>query len=322
MSLTIRSILADVDPRREEQPSLSRAELLAAKTGASLCLYASDYLYPFGGSVFFDSAEEQKARDAYLANLENWLKDAAGQLDPGIDVSTVVEWQASRVDGLLAQAANVGADVIVRGATRHSRVDRLLLGATDWELIRRAPQILWLAKGERPPAENMKVLAAVDPTHAADERAELDRRLLETAAGISGLFGGSLHALHAYMPVPRQPIFEPGAAMGTAAAPAPPLDEELLEKLQERLSGRITELTDEYDVPRNNVHVIAGPTTSTIDDFVEDNDIDVVVAGAVSRSWLERLIIGSTAERLLDAVDCDVVIVKPADFGREEEKDP
>jgi len=317
MTLTINSILADVDPRRDEQPSLSRAESLAARTGASLCLYASDYLYPFGGSVFFDSAEEQKARDAYVANLENWLKDAAAPLDRKLDVSTVVEWQPSRVDGLLAQAQKVDADIIVRGATRHSKVDRLLLGATDWELIRRAPQVLWLAKGDRLPADNMKVLAAVDPTHAADERAELDRRLLETAAGIAALFDGSVHALHAYMPVPRQPIFEPGAAMGTAAAPVPPLDEELLEKLQKRLTGRITELTDEYDVPRDNVRVIAGPTTSTIDDFVDDNGIDVVVAGAVSRSWLERLSVGSTAERLLDAVDCDVVGVKPADFGKE-----
>jgi universal stress protein E len=36
--------------------------------------------------------------------------------------------------------------------------------------------------------------------------------------------------------------------------------------------------------------------------------------GAVSRSALERMLIGQTAEQVLDAVDCDVLVVKPPDF--------
>ena len=37
--------------------------------------------------------------------------------------------------------------------------------------------------------------------------------------------------------------------------------------------------------------------------------------GAVSRSALERLFIGSTAEAVLDKLSCDVLIVKPAAFA-------
>ena len=37
--------------------------------------------------------------------------------------------------------------------------------------------------------------------------------------------------------------------------------------------------------------------------------------GAVSRSGLKRLIIGNTAERTLDLLACDVLIVKPARFA-------
>jgi hypothetical protein len=36
--------------------------------------------------------------------------------------------------------------------------------------------------------------------------------------------------------------------------------------------------------------------------------------GAVSRSALKRAFIGHTAERVIDAVHCDVVIVKPRSF--------
>jgi universal stress protein E len=36
--------------------------------------------------------------------------------------------------------------------------------------------------------------------------------------------------------------------------------------------------------------------------------------GAVSRSGLKRLFIGNTAERTLDRLDCDVLVVKPQEF--------
>ena len=36
--------------------------------------------------------------------------------------------------------------------------------------------------------------------------------------------------------------------------------------------------------------------------------------GAVSRKLLARPVIGSTAERVIDHVDCDVFVVKPAGF--------
>jgi nucleotide-binding universal stress UspA family protein len=40
----------------------------------------------------------------------------------------------------------------------------------------------------------------------------------------------------------------------------------------------------------------------------------IVVMGAVSRSGLKRLFIGNTAERTLDLLTCDVLIVKPQRF--------
>jgi len=315
MKFEINSILADVDPRRDQQPTLARAEMLARKSGAAVRLYACDYLYSFAGGVFFDDEEEEEARKAYMVNVERRLDELAAALDQSIDVTTAAEWKSSRVDGLLAQAEAVDADIIIRAATEHSKVDRLLIGATDWELIRRAPQHLWLAKGDMPKPDDMTVLAAIDPTHSADSEAGLDRRLLATATGFARLFKGRVYALHCYMPVPPAPVFAPGAAMGTAAPPMSTLDENQLDKLRERLLARIGELTDDFDVPRDNVHVQIGPTTATIDEFINENDVDVVVAGAVSRSWLERLIVGSTAERLLDTVDCDVMVVKPEGFA-------
>jgi len=53
---------------------------------------------------------------------------------------------------------------------------------------------------------------------------------------------------------------------------------------------------------------------SELVDFVRRARVGIVVMGAVSRSAMARLFIGNTAERVLDHVGCDVLIVKPRGF--------
>jgi len=36
--------------------------------------------------------------------------------------------------------------------------------------------------------------------------------------------------------------------------------------------------------------------------------------GAISRSGIKRLVLGNVAEQVLDALPCDVLVVKPANF--------
>ncbi len=43
---------------------------------------------------------------------------------------------------------------------------------------------------------------------------------------------------------------------------------------------------------------------------------DIVVMGAIARSALKRVFIGSTAERVLETLPCDVLVVKPPDFAK------
>jgi hypothetical protein len=40
----------------------------------------------------------------------------------------------------------------------------------------------------------------------------------------------------------------------------------------------------------------------------------VVLMGAISRSGFKRLFIGNTAERVLDELSCDILVVKPPKF--------
>ena len=57
-----------------------------------------------------------------------------------------------------------------------------------------------------------------------------------------------------------------------------------------------------------------GGTRDVIAAVAQRQRVDLLVMGAVSRSMLKRPIIGSTAESVIDHVDCDVLVVKPAGF--------
>ena len=40
----------------------------------------------------------------------------------------------------------------------------------------------------------------------------------------------------------------------------------------------------------------------------------MVVMGAISRPGYKRLLIGNTAERILDDLTCDIMVIKPPNF--------
>lgn len=56
-------------------------------------------------------------------------------------------------------------------------------------------------------------------------------------------------------------------------------------------------------------HVTAGSPSRAIRNFVEDNDIDLVVMGSHGRSGLSRVILGSVAEKVLRRTRLPVLVV-------------
>ncbi|MAB41738.1 MAG: hypothetical protein CMK77_05585 [Pseudomonadales bacterium] len=60
--------------------------------------------------------------------------------------------------------------------------------------------------------------------------------------------------------------------------------------------------------------MLEGDPEEALPGFVEEQKIDLLIMGAVSRSRLESALIGHTAERLIDATPCDLLIIKPDGF--------
>lgn len=48
--------------------------------------------------------------------------------------------------------------------------------------------------------------------------------------------------------------------------------------------------------------------------FVEENGVDLVIMGTLARSGVLGMLIGNTAEEVLDRIQCSVLALKPKGF--------
>ena len=75
------------------------------------------------------------------------------------------------------------------------------------------------------------------------------------------------------------------------------------------LDNQKLQLTDDH------IHLIAGNPVSVIPEFIQEKGIDLIIIGTVAkRRSIPALIIGNTAEKIMDHLECGVLAVKPDGF--------
>lgn len=65
----------------------------------------------------------------------------------------------------------------------------------------------------------------------------------------------------------------------------------------------------------HSVQLLNRSPADAILESTRDLHAAIVVMGGVSRSGLKRLLIGNTAEQVIDQIHCDVLVIKPKHFG-------
>ncbi|HVS75941.1 MAG TPA: universal stress protein [Steroidobacteraceae bacterium] len=305
---TIRRILVAVkDPWARSLPAVDKAAQLARALGGRLQLF-----HALSDPLYIDAAE---AAGVTLETLErSALGRAAKRLElleqrlrkSGIRTESVAQWDFPPHEAVIRAASRFRADLIV--AERHGTAHHLswLLRFTDFELLRLAPVPLLLVK-TRGAYDRPAILAAVDPSHAFSKPLRLDREILGCAAQVTTALKGSLHAVYAFNPMPFGAA-EPGMPLaGTVNAIAMESEARARKDLTRVLNGASIPEARRHLVPRHPIDAIKGAA--------EHTGCDIVVMGAISRSGLKRLAIGNTAERVLDELPCDLLVVKPRRFA-------
>jgi universal stress protein E len=302
-------ILAIIDPTSDVQPALDKARFLAQRAAGTLELFVCDFDPSLTGRPFFDSEQLRELRADFIDERMEFLEALADEIrSGGVSVETHVHFDNPVYRGILRRVQESSPDLVVKDTHHHTAIRRTLLSNTDWNLIRSCPAPLLLAKPHEWPAQP-RILAAVDPDHVGDPAAELDRRILGDAAVLAGLLEGEVHAVHAFFPAALL-----AAVTGTGALPfvAGVSATEVVERERERLGVVLAELASAHGLPPARVHLEQGPAVEVLPLLARSLSADVLVMGAVSRSRMQELFVGSTAERVLDRLPCDVLVVKPA----------
>lgn len=306
---TKKKILVVIDPTAKAQPALERVAGLPRPLTAQLMLLICDYDANLAIGHELAPAAVAAARASLLLKHAGRLKELAEPLKAqGLDVLVDVRWDYPLHEGIVRKAVEWGADLVVKDTHYHSVLRRSIFSNTDWSLIRYCPAPLLLVK-PRPFGHVPCVVAAVDPLHPRDKAASLDERILTAAKEFATISGGQTHVFHSFDFVPI--IAASGDAMMMPIAL--PIGE-ITETMQKRHEEAVRALADAHGIARERVHVVQGGARDMLVAVTDQLRADVAVMGAVSRSGLERLFVGSTAEIVLDKLSCDVLIVKPAGF--------
>ncbi len=303
---TLSTLLCVIDPTVDAQPALERAAWLGSRTSATLELLVCYYDEFLAGSRFIDSAALEEARREVLDSQKRRLEELAEPLrSKGLTVRTAALWGHPLHEAIVRHAAAINADIVFKDTHRHSAVYRALFTLTDWSLIRTCASPLWLVKPV-PLAEKPVFIAAIDPMNANDKPAALDDRILATCKALGRATGGQVHAFHSY-----DPSIAVSSATANAYIPVSlPLDE-IEKEMRAQHGGRFRELTEFHDIDPANTHLLAGRTHEELPALAARLGASLVIMGAVARNRLKRVFIGATAERTLERLPCDLLIVKP-----------
>ena len=68
-----------------------------------------------------------------------------------------------------------------------------------------------------------------------------------------------------------------------------------------------------FNVHDDHTHLAEGDAEAVIPDLAQEIETDLIVVGTIGRDGLSGVLIGNTAEALLDKVGGDVLVIKPND---------
>jgi universal stress protein E len=301
-------ILAVLDPTAETQPALAKAARLAAVAGSTLELFVCDYEPALADPRFFKLERLQTLREQFLARHRAALeRHAAALRAQGLTVTTEVRWAAPLHAGVVARVLESAPALVVKDTHYHGPIRRTVLTNTDWNLIRSCPAPLLLAKAA-PWHQPVRILAAVDPGHQHDLAARLDHEILEAGESLAARLAGELHVVHAFFPAE---LLASTAAMAAMPAVDGGTLVELLEQERTRLRQTLAALAREHAIAPERLQFRQGSAVEVLCDAAAELPADIVVLGAIARGRLREMVVGSTAERVLDRIASDILIMKP-----------
>ena len=301
-----KNILIVTKGSKSDRQSLRRAVDLAIRNDAKLSLM-----------------EVIEVSDGEVSRLNTKLKgrDLSGLLvedrKAGIDaLLKETDFSLSRLDvvfgvpfiKIIQHVHRYDFDLVIMAAEGKGGLKQRLFGTTTMHLMRKCPCPLWVLK---PSADvtYRRILAAVDPVEPDNVKENLNQKIMELATSMAEIEKADLHVAHVWDLIGESLLLRRGGmTQGDVKAMFAEEKEERRRALEELIMRHSA-----ADIVMKS-HLLRGNPGEVIPEFVAKKDIDLVVMGTVSRHGIAGLLIGNTAEQVIQRVHASVLTVKPLGF--------
>ena len=281
-------------------PGFRRALRLAVVNGAQLTVIDIGQELPRTMSNF------QKAFNKVNEERLHALSKIAG--NEGVEIKTRVVTGTAFIE-VIQEVFKGGHDLVIKSAEGRGGLSVILFGSTDLHLLRKCPCPVWIIKPSKR-KQYARILAAVDPDPSEPDNAGLNKQILELASSLAAREHSELHILHAW-------YFTHESALRSGRYKVPKAEVDRMVKdmrIQHKLW--LDNLLAQHDFQglALKVHLLKGDPGDVIPVIAHKKRVELIVMGTVARTGIPGFIIGNTAEKALNAVDCSVLAVKPDSF--------
>ncbi|WP_088287533.1 universal stress protein [Ideonella sp. A 288] len=224
--------------------------------------------------------------ESWAQTLERALRaDLAAE---GVEATSKVVI-GTTADAVLLDASDGGTGLVVLGISKDARRDRLQLGSTADALVRHS-RVPVLNVRRRARGAYQHVVVATDFSDPAMHALRLAAHWFADAR---------LTLFHACTP--------PGSATSSGPVAIASWQTAMREHCASHLAAAALPAAVAAAVHQM---LESGSPEALLSDYVASADVDLVVLGSQGRSGVARALLGSTAESLLHALDCDTLVVR------------
>lgn len=257
---------------------------------------------PNKSAVDYFRTQKQDLKQYILSTHESALAKILKKADIKPDaVRQEVRWGKDFIETVkLVQAESF--DLVICATQEAGRTP----DSTAMHLLRKCPCPVWMHRGHLWRGA-VRILAAVNASDAAEGSDALDRKILDYALWLNTILHGNLHVLHCWKGYLESMINSPRFSDAEKA--------KYIDYERTQSEAQFARIMDPITLPLSAKKVMLyGDPAEIIPNYAEEKKMDIVVMGSVARSGIPGLLVGNKAERIVGALDCSVLAIKPDGF--------
>ncbi len=306
-----KNILLVGDERNLDPAVVNRVVWLAEANGAAITVVDVVDAAPGELARLFGTKPGRRVYDVEHEVLEFHrarLSDVATPIRATGLPTTELVLQGIPFIEIIRKVLRDGHDLVIKGVAEGA--GRRLFASTDLHLLRKCPCPVWLMKRDSGRRYG-RILAAVDPDPGDDQRDALNTMIMDLATSLTVVDGSALDVVNAWQLEGEDTMRHSGFLKIKPAEV-----EALVKEKRQRSASALRRLVLSYAAAGVDYHehLLKGRAREIIPAFADRERAELIVMGTVGRTGVPGLIIGNTAEAILNQVMCSVLAVKPPGF--------